>query len=105
MEGAEVGEVVVSLWHASPGMGEQSVFLGEIRVTLKGLQKQPTSTTTAWYVFSFFIIIMDSIFERITLLYLGVGIFYNLEQQNIVRVKFQITRHHLVHYQVWDHYV
>ncbi|CAL1677363.1 unnamed protein product [Lasius platythorax] len=49
MEGAEVGEVVVSLWHASPGMGEQSVFLGEIRVTLKGLQKQPTSTTTAWY--------------------------------------------------------
>ncbi|XP_029155667.1 ras GTPase-activating protein 3 isoform X2 [Nylanderia fulva] len=49
MEGAEVGEVVVSLWHASPGMGEQSVFLGEIRVTLKGLQKQPTSTSTAWY--------------------------------------------------------
>ncbi|GAB1866707.1 Ras GTPase-activating protein 3 [Camponotus japonicus] len=46
MEGAEVGEVVVGLWHASPGMGEQSVFLGEIRVTLKGL---PTSTTTAWY--------------------------------------------------------
>ncbi|KAM0737280.1 Ras GTPase-activating protein 3 [Formica fusca] len=49
IEGAEVGEVVVGLWHASPGMGEQSVFLGEIRVTLKGLQKQPTSTTPAWY--------------------------------------------------------
>ncbi|KYN39175.1 Ras GTPase-activating protein 3, partial [Trachymyrmex septentrionalis] len=49
IEGAEVGEVVVGLWHASPGMGEQPVFLGEIRVTLKGLQKQPTSTTTAWY--------------------------------------------------------
>ncbi|KAL0106212.1 hypothetical protein PUN28_016130 [Cardiocondyla obscurior] len=48
IEGAEVGEVVVSLWHSS-GMGEQSVFLGEVRVTLKGLQKQPTSTTTAWY--------------------------------------------------------
>lgn len=54
IEGAEVGEVVVGLWHASPGMGEQPVFLGEVRVTLKGLQKQPTSTTTAWYVlFSF----------------------------------------------------
>lgn len=50
IEGAEVGEVVVGLWHASPGMGEQPVFLGEVRVTLKGLQKQPTSTTTAWYV-------------------------------------------------------
>ncbi|XP_012228445.1 ras GTPase-activating protein 3 isoform X1 [Linepithema humile] len=49
IEGAEVGEVVVGLWHASPGMGEQPVFLGEVRVTLKGLQKQPTSTTTAWY--------------------------------------------------------
>ncbi|KAH0949487.1 hypothetical protein HN011_005751 [Eciton burchellii] len=49
IEGAEVGEVVVGLWHASPGMGEQPLFLGEVRVTLKGLQKQPTSTTTAWY--------------------------------------------------------
>ncbi|XP_011349095.1 ras GTPase-activating protein 3 isoform X2 [Ooceraea biroi] len=49
IEGAEVGEVVVGLWHASAGMGEQPVFLGEVRVTLKGLQKQPTSTTTAWY--------------------------------------------------------
>lgn len=37
------------MWHASPGMGEQPGFLGEVRVTLKGLQKQPTSTTTAWY--------------------------------------------------------
>lgn len=54
IEGAEVGEVVVGLWHASPGMGEQSVFLGEIRVTLKGLQKQPTSTTPAWYVFFYY---------------------------------------------------
>ncbi|TGZ42723.1 Uncharacterized protein DBV15_09497, partial [Temnothorax longispinosus] len=47
--GAQVGEVVVGLWHASPGMGEQSVFLGEVRVTLKGTQKEETSTTTAWY--------------------------------------------------------
>lgn len=54
MEGAEVGEVVVGLWHASPGMGEQPVFLGEIRVTLKGL---PTSTTTAWYNNYFFLFI------------------------------------------------
>ncbi|KAK0163577.1 hypothetical protein PV327_007245 [Microctonus hyperodae] len=45
----EVGEVVVGLWHASPGMGEQPAFLGEVRVTLRGLQKQSTSTTTAWY--------------------------------------------------------
>ncbi|XP_043287426.1 GTPase-activating protein isoform X3 [Venturia canescens] len=45
----EVGEVVVGLWHASPGMGEQPAFLGEVRVTLRGLQKQPTSSTTAWY--------------------------------------------------------
>ncbi|XP_066601129.1 ras GTPase-activating protein 3 isoform X2 [Prorops nasuta] len=49
IDGGEVGEVVVGLWHASPGMGEQPAFLGEVRVTLKGLQKQPTSTTTAWY--------------------------------------------------------
>ncbi|XP_017875517.1 GTPase-activating protein isoform X2 [Ceratina calcarata] len=49
VERGEVGEVVVGLWHASPGMGEQPAFLGEVRVTLKGLQKQPTSTTTAWY--------------------------------------------------------
>ncbi|XP_034947168.1 ras GTPase-activating protein 3 [Chelonus insularis] len=45
----EVGEVVVGLWHASPGMGEQPAFLGEVRVPLRGLQKQPTSTSTAWY--------------------------------------------------------
>ncbi|XP_031838164.1 ras GTPase activating protein 1 isoform X2 [Nomia melanderi] len=49
IESGEVGEVVVGLWHASPGMGEQPAFLGEVRVTLRGLQKQPTSTTTAWY--------------------------------------------------------
>ncbi|KOC63546.1 Ras GTPase-activating protein 3 [Habropoda laboriosa] len=49
LEHGEVGEVVVGLWHASPGMGEQPAFLGEVRVTLRGLQKQPTSTTTAWY--------------------------------------------------------
>ncbi|XP_046837101.1 ras GTPase-activating protein 3 isoform X6 [Vespa crabro] len=49
IDGGEVGEVVVGLWHASPGMGEQPAFLGEVRVTLRGLQKQPTSTTTAWY--------------------------------------------------------
>lgn len=63
MEGAEVGEVVVGLWHASPGMGEQSVFLGEIRVTLKGL---PTSTTTAWFnnCFSIFTrTVMNSVLE------------------------------------------
>ncbi|XP_076246616.1 ras GTPase activating protein 1 isoform X3 [Calliopsis andreniformis] len=48
IESGEVGEVVVGLWHASPGMGEQPAFLGEVRVTLRGLQKQPTSTT-AWY--------------------------------------------------------
>lgn len=51
IEGAEVGEVVVGLWHASAGMGEQPVFLGEVRVTLKGLQKLPTSSTTAWYCY------------------------------------------------------
>ncbi|XP_063977127.1 GTPase-activating protein isoform X2 [Diachasmimorpha longicaudata] len=45
----EVGEAVIGLWHASSGMGEPPAFLGEVRVTLRGLQKQPTSTTTAWY--------------------------------------------------------
>ncbi|XP_043591910.1 ras GTPase-activating protein 3 isoform X2 [Bombus pyrosoma] len=49
LERGEVGEVVIGLWHASSGMGEQPAFLGEVRVTLKGLQKQPTNTTTAWY--------------------------------------------------------
>ncbi|KAF3429596.1 hypothetical protein E2986_06953 [Frieseomelitta varia] len=49
LERGEIGEVVVGLWHASSGMGEQPAFLGEVRVTLKGLQKQPTNTTTAWY--------------------------------------------------------
>ncbi|KAF7996733.1 hypothetical protein HCN44_002379 [Aphidius gifuensis] len=45
----EIDEAVISLWHASSGMGEQPIFLGEIRVTLRGLQKQTTNTTTAWY--------------------------------------------------------
>ncbi|XP_076388798.1 ras GTPase activating protein 1 isoform X3 [Megachile rotundata] len=49
LEHGEVGEVVVGLWHASPGMGEQPAFLGEVRITLRGLQKQPTNATTAWY--------------------------------------------------------
>ncbi|XP_029038285.1 GTPase-activating protein isoform X3 [Osmia bicornis bicornis] len=49
IEHGEVGEVVVGLWHASPGMGEQPAFLGEVRITLRGLQKQPTNATTAWY--------------------------------------------------------
>ncbi|XP_034175268.1 ras GTPase activating protein 1 isoform X3 [Osmia lignaria lignaria] len=49
IEHGEVGEVVVGLWHASPGMGEQPAFLGEVRITLRGLQKQPTNASTAWY--------------------------------------------------------
>lgn len=38
------------------------MFLGEVRVTLKGLQKQATSTTTAWYAWRLyhFVKIMDS---------------------------------------------
>lgn len=61
IEGAEVGEVVVGLWHASAGMGEQPVFLGEVRVTLKGLQKLPTSSTTAWYIVILSHLIVSSI--------------------------------------------
>ncbi|XP_046607580.1 uncharacterized protein LOC124298935 [Neodiprion virginianus] len=49
IDGGEVGEVIVAVWHASSGMGEQPAFLGEVRVMLRGLQKQPTSPTTAWY--------------------------------------------------------
>ena len=48
-----MGEVVIALWHASSGMGEQPAFLGEVRVTLRGLQKQPTNSTTAWCVLQF----------------------------------------------------
>lgn len=50
LEHGEMDEVVIGLWHASPGMGEQPAFLGEVRVTLRGLEKQPSSTATAWYI-------------------------------------------------------
>lgn len=43
-----MNEVIVGLWHASSGMGEQPAFLGEVRITLRSLQKQSTNSTTAW---------------------------------------------------------
>ncbi|XP_048514075.1 ras GTPase-activating protein 3 isoform X3 [Athalia rosae] len=49
IDGGEIEEIIVGVWHDSPGMGEQPAFLGEVRVLLRGLQTQPVSPMTAWY--------------------------------------------------------
>ncbi|XP_053680398.1 GTPase-activating protein [Anopheles nili] len=46
--GADLCEVVVSFKHASPGMGDD-VFLGEIRLPLRGKQQQNAVQPSAWY--------------------------------------------------------
>ncbi|XP_058130548.1 GTPase-activating protein [Anopheles ziemanni] len=46
--GADLCEVVISFKHASPGMGDD-VFLGEIRLPLRGKQQQAAVQPSAWY--------------------------------------------------------
>lgn len=43
----EICELHVSVWHDSPGMGDD-VFLGEVRVQLRGLQQQNAAPANAW---------------------------------------------------------
>ncbi|XP_060517698.1 GTPase-activating protein [Cylas formicarius] len=44
----EICELLVSLWHDTPGMSDD-VFLGEVRVQLRGLQQQNAAHPQAWY--------------------------------------------------------
>uniref|UniRef100_A0A182SW20 Ras-GAP domain-containing protein n=1 Tax=Anopheles maculatus TaxID=74869 RepID=A0A182SW20_9DIPT len=46
--GADLCEVVISFKHASPGMGDD-VFLGEIRIPVRGKQQQNAVQPSAWY--------------------------------------------------------
>lgn len=46
----EICELNVSIWHDTPGMGED-VFLGEVKVQLRGLQQQNAAPPNAWWVF------------------------------------------------------
>uniref|UniRef100_A0A182PM81 GTPase-activating protein n=1 Tax=Anopheles epiroticus TaxID=199890 RepID=A0A182PM81_9DIPT len=46
--GADLCEVVISFKHASPGMGDD-VFLGEIRIPVRGKQQQNAVQSSAWY--------------------------------------------------------
>uniref|UniRef100_A0A182JMT7 Ras GTPase-activating protein n=1 Tax=Anopheles atroparvus TaxID=41427 RepID=A0A182JMT7_ANOAO len=46
--GADLCEVVISFKHSSPGMGDD-VFLGEIRLPLRGKQQQAAVQPSAWY--------------------------------------------------------
>lgn len=43
----EVSELQVSIWHDSPGMGDD-VFLGEVRIQLRGTQQQNAALRNAW---------------------------------------------------------
>lgn len=43
----EICELHVSIWHDSPGMSDD-VFLGEVRVQLRGLQQQNAAARNAW---------------------------------------------------------
>lgn len=46
--GADLSEITISLWHASPVMGDD-VFLGEIKLQVRGRQQQNALQTNAWY--------------------------------------------------------
>ncbi|XP_066251127.1 GTPase-activating protein [Euwallacea similis] len=46
---AEICELLVSLWHDTPGKGDD-VFLGEVRVQLTGPQQQKAAHENAWYL-------------------------------------------------------
>lgn len=43
----EICELTVSIWHDSPGMADD-VFLGEVRVPVRGQQQQNAAATNAW---------------------------------------------------------
>lgn len=45
---AEICELHVSIWHETAGMGE-NVFLGEVKVLLRGIQQQNAAHRNAWY--------------------------------------------------------
>nr|CAI5844234.1 unnamed protein product [Callosobruchus analis] len=45
---AEICELQVSIWHDSPGISDD-VFLGEVRVQLRGMQQQNSAHRNAWY--------------------------------------------------------
>lgn len=45
----EICELQVSIWHDTPGMGDD-VFLGEVKVQLRGVQQQKAAPANAWYV-------------------------------------------------------
>lgn len=47
-DGADLCEIVVSLWHDAPGMGED-VFLGERKIQLRGKTQQNALQPSAWY--------------------------------------------------------
>ncbi|XP_055637330.1 GTPase-activating protein isoform X2 [Toxorhynchites rutilus septentrionalis] len=46
--GADLCEVVIGLWHDSPGMGDD-VFLGEIKLPVRGKQQLNAVQQSAWY--------------------------------------------------------
>lgn len=43
----EISELNVSIWHDSPGMGDD-VFLGEVKIQLRGIQQQNAAQRNAW---------------------------------------------------------
>lgn len=43
----EICELQVSIWHDTPGMGDD-VFLGEVKVQLRGMQQQNAAPANAW---------------------------------------------------------
>lgn len=43
----EICELNVSVWHDGPGMGDK-VFLGEVRIPIRGQQQQNAAATNAW---------------------------------------------------------
>ncbi|XP_050309453.1 GTPase-activating protein isoform X2 [Anthonomus grandis grandis] len=44
----EICELLVSIWHDTPGINDD-VFLGEVRVQLRGFQQQNAAHPNAWY--------------------------------------------------------
>ncbi|XP_058446512.1 GTPase-activating protein [Malaya genurostris] len=46
--GADLCEVVITFWHDSPGMGDD-VFLGEIKLPVRGKQQLNAVQQSAWY--------------------------------------------------------
>lgn len=46
--GADLCEITITLWHASPVMGDD-VFLGEIKLQVRGKQQQNALQPNAWY--------------------------------------------------------